>query len=187
MKQIKTKARMAIACSLVCAVILGSVGAYFLLRKNSAHTEAHIDPETAYPVVSVIDGDTFTADVGGKTITVRALGIDTPETVDPRKPVQCYGPEASVEAKHMLGGAHVRLLANPDRERRDRYGRYLLYVYRSDGLFYNRYMIENGFAREYTFGHESYQHQNEFRSAEAMARSTGRGLWKVCEKGGKVI
>ncbi len=139
-----------------------------------------IDPNAHYKVASVIDGDTFQADINGKVITVRVLGIDTPETVDPRKPVECYGKEASDEAKELLTGREVRLEANPDRERTDKYHRYLLYVYRDDGLFYNRFMIEHGFAHEYTFSHEAYQFQSEFRKTESVARTSGTGLWKAC-------
>lgn len=139
-----------------------------------------IDPKAYYKVTSVIDGDTFQADIKGKVITVRVLGINTPETVDPRKPVECYGEEASNEAKELLTGRWVRLEANPDREPLDKYHRYLLYVYRDDGLFYNKFMIQNGFAHEYTFNHESYMYQDEFRKAEAAAKTSGAGLWKAC-------
>jgi micrococcal nuclease len=139
-----------------------------------------IDPKAYYKVVSVIDGDTFQADINRKLITVRVLGIDTPETVDPRKPIGCYGKEASSQAKELLAGRQVRLVSNPDRERTDKYHRYLLYVYRDDGLFYNEYMIEHGFAHEYTFNHESYQFQSEFKKAESEAKASGAGLWRAC-------
>ena len=139
-----------------------------------------IDPKAYYNVTSVIDGDTFQADISGKVITVRVLGINTPETVDPRKPVECYGPEASKEAKELLTGRKVRLESNPGREALDIYHRYLLYVYRDDGLFYNEFMIKNGFAHEYTFNNEPYQFQAEFRKTEETAKSEGFGLWKAC-------
>lgn len=138
-----------------------------------------IDPEILYPVTYVIDGDTFKTKIKRDTITVRLLGINTPETVDPRKPPECYGKEASYESKLLLENRQVRLKANPNRELRDKYGRYLLYAYRDDELFVNEFLISNGYAREYTYG-KPYSLQREFREAEAHARSTGRGLWGTC-------
>lgn len=143
--------------------------------------EVRIDPGRYYPVTQVTDGDTFAAEVGGREIIVRMLGINTPETVDPRKAVQCYGPEASAEAKSLLAGRHVKLVANPNREARDKYGRYLLYVYRDDGLFVNEYFVRNGYAREYTVG-TPYAFQGDFKKEEAVAKAAPRGLWKACPK-----
>ncbi len=143
--------------------------------------EVAIDPARYYKVTYVVDGDTFKASVNGREITVRVLGINTPETVDPRKPVECYGPEASVEGKLLLAGRSVELKLNPDREHRDKYGRYLLYVYRDDGLFYNEHMIAEGFAREYTVG-SAYSFQGEFRKAETAAKTAGKGLWGKCDQ-----
>ena len=115
----------------------------------------------------------------GHDIRIRVLGINTPETVDPRKPVECYGPEASAAAKELLDGRKVMLKYNPNREKRDKYGRYLLYAYRDDGLFVNEYMIQEGFAREYTFG-TAYSMQKEFRKAENAAKREEKGLWVKC-------
>jgi len=139
-----------------------------------------IDPNAYYKVTNVIDGDTFQADINGKIITVRLLGINTPETVDPRKSVECYGPEASEQGKKLLTDALVKLEFNPNREKLDKYGRYLLYAYRKDGLFYNEFMIQNGYAYEYTFNKEPYSMQNRFRKAEAAAKASDAGLWKAC-------
>lgn len=141
--------------------------------------EVRIDQNRYYQVTHVVDGDTFMADIGGRQITVRVLGINTPETVNPRKAVQCYGPEASAETKSLLEGRRVRLMQNPDRETRDKYGRYLLYVYRDDGLFLNEFLVKNGYAREYTVG-KPYEFQTLFRNDEAAARAAGFGLWKAC-------
>ncbi|MCX6715859.1 MAG: thermonuclease family protein, partial [Candidatus Taylorbacteria bacterium] len=105
--------------------------------------------------------------------------INTPETVDPRRPVECYGLEASNEAKGLLKGRMVRLVANPDRELKDKYGRYLLYVYRDDGLFVNKDLLRGGFAREYTYG-KPYSKQAEFRKVEEKAKESSMGLWSKC-------
>ena len=144
-----------------------------------------IDSDTYYPVTYVVDGDTFKVNVAAsnspsqRIITVRVLGINTPETVDPRKPVECYGPEASVQGKELLNGHKVKLAFNPNRELKDKYGRYLAYVYRDDGLFYNEAMIKDGFAREYTYG-SAYSMQSEFRAAESVAQKVKAGLWSAC-------
>ena len=129
-----------------------------------------------YSVLSVVDGDTIKIDLDGKAETLRLIGIDTPETVDPRKPVQCFGHEASNKAKELLLGKKVRIESDPTQGERDKYGRLLVYVYREDGLFYEKYMIEHGYAHEYTYN-IPYAYQSEFKSAEASARSAQLGLW----------
>jgi len=160
----------------VVFVVGGIIWGAFALR---AHSEVVIDPNIYYPVTYVVDGDTFKVDVG-KIITIRVLGINTPETVDPRKPVECYGPEASKQAKALLDGHKVRLVFNPNRETMDKYGRYLMYVYRDDGLFYNEVMVKDGYAREYTFG-TPYSFQPEFRADQKVAQKAKLGLWGACK------
>ena len=172
-------AYIAVACAvvLVCVCVLWASKAFGLLSVFG--DDVKIDPEKYYPVNYVVDGDTFRVDIASKIITVRVLGINTPEIVDPRKPVECYGPEASVEAKELLSGRKVRLTFNPNRELKDKYGRYLAYVYRDDGLFYNEAMLKDGYAREYTFG-TPYSMQSEFRATEAVAQKAKLGLWNAC-------
>jgi micrococcal nuclease len=151
-----------ILCILVSSQIFGS--------------ETKLQAGVLYDVSQVIDGDTIDIKVGNTTERIRVLGIDTPETVDPRKPVQCYGKEASNKAKELLGDHKVKLSFSPDRELQDKYGRYLAYVFRDDGLFYNEYMLANGFAREYTYG-KAHQHTQEFKNLESQAKSHNKGLW----------
>jgi len=134
-------------------------------------------------VVQVVDGDTIKVDENGRTETVRIIGIDTPETVDPRKPVQCFGREASVKAHELLDGQRVYLTPDPTQDSRDRYGRLLAYVDREDGLDYGLWMISNGYAHEYTY-HLPYQRQAAYRAAEAEARAAERGLWAPYTCGG---
>jgi micrococcal nuclease len=165
--------RLAVLASLVLCVLSVSV---YVIR---AQEGINIDPTTYYSVTYVIDGDTFKVKIKNKNITIRVLGINTPETVDPRKSPQCFGPEASAEAKDLLVGRKVRLALNENREVTDKYGRYLAYVYRDDGLFYNKAMIEGGFAREYTYG-TPYSMQADFRALESTARESQKGLWGVC-------
>ncbi len=129
-----------------------------------------------YSVTSVVDGDTVKVSVNGTVETLRLIGMDTPETVDPRKPVQCFGKEASNKAKELLVGTKVRLEKDPTQGELDKYGRTLAYVYREDGLFYNKYMIEQGYAHEYTYN-TPYKYQVEFKAAQKSAQENQRGLW----------
>jgi len=133
------------------------------------------------PVIRVVDGDTITILIGGKRETVRLIGINTPETVDPRRPVECFGKEASNKAKELLTGKRVRLEADPTQQDRDRYGRLLRYVYLEDGTFVNEWMIEEGFAYEFTYT-APYQYQEEFKTAQEEAMKKQKGLWRegVC-------
>jgi micrococcal nuclease len=129
-----------------------------------------------YAVAKVIDGDTISVSIHGAKETVRLIGIDTPETVDPRKPMQCFGKEASDKTKELLAGQRVVLEKDPSQGEYDKYGRTLAYVYRADGLFVNEYLVAQGFAHEYTYD-APYKYQAEFKAAQAEARLLGRGLW----------
>jgi micrococcal nuclease len=133
-------------------------------------------PPDAVPakVQRVIDGDTFVAVVGGRRDRVRLIGVDTPETVDPDRPVQPYGKEASNFAKHMLTGATVRLVG--DVEPRDRYGRLLAYVWLSDGTFWNALLAAEGYAQLITIPPD-VTYAGLFRGLVDEARSANRGLW----------
>lgn len=135
-----------------------------------------------YEVISVVDGDTLSVNISGVKDTLRLIGIDTPETVDPRKPVQCFGKEASNKAKALLSGRKVRIEKDPSQGERDKYGRLLVYIYTENGLFFNKYMIEQGYAHEYTYN-IPYKYQEEFKTAEKIAREQEKGLWApgVCE------
>jgi len=129
-------------------------------------------------VVRVVDGDTVVVRLGGDEDTVRLIGIDTPETVDPRSPVECFGQEASRRTKALLpAGTPVRLVA--DAEPRDRYRRLLAYVYRDDGTFVNLALVEEGYASVLTYP-PNVAHVGEFTAAAARAREAGRGLWAAC-------
>ena len=134
-------------------------------------------------VKRVVDGDTIVVHVGGRDERVRLIGVDTPETVDPRKPVQCYGKEASDHTKGLLpAGTAVRL--ERDAEARDRYDRLLAYVYReSDGLFVNLELARDGYALLLTIP-PNVTYVDQLRAAVADARHAGRGLWSSCAASG---
>lgn len=129
-----------------------------------------------YSVVKVVDGDTIKVDINGTTETLRLIGINTPETVDPRKPVECFGIEASNRAKELLTNKKVRLESDSSQGERGIYGRLLRYVWLEDGTFFNKQMIIDGYANEYTYN-TPYKYQNEFKQAEKEARENKRGLW----------
>ena len=130
-------------------------------------------------VTKVIDGDTIRVRLGSKTETVRLIGVNTPETKAPNKPVECFGPEASARTNELLGDdAIVRL--ERDQATRDRYGRLLAYVYRvSDGLFINLSLVAEGFGRAMPFDDTPTFHA-QFAEAELTARTARLGLWGAC-------
>ncbi|MDP2691207.1 MAG: S-layer homology domain-containing protein [bacterium] len=129
-----------------------------------------------YNVIKVVDGDTITVDIKGENTTVRLIGIDTPESVDPRKPVQCFSTQAKKKVEDLLNTAQVRLESDSSQSDKDIYNRLLRYVYLQNGSFVNEVLIREGFAREYTYD-KPYQYQAQFREAENEARIQGRGLW----------
>ena len=108
--------------------------------------------------------------------TIRVIGIDTPETVDPRRPVQCFGAEASARAHALLDGKSVSLEFDPSQGREDRYGRTLAYVWLPSGRSFNETMIAEGYAHEYTYD-TPYRYQHAYQQAETEARRADRGLW----------
>ena len=136
-------------------------------------------PSPQPTVVRVVDGDTVVVHVGGRDESVRLIGIDTPESVKPDTPVQCFALEAAARTKALLPkGTRVRL--EGDAELRDRYDRLLAYVYRADdGLFVNLVLTREGFALPYTFP-PNVAHADAFVAAASEARDSRRGLWNRC-------
>ncbi len=131
---------------------------------------------TQTQVVKIIDGDTIEVLIDGKKEKVRVLGINTPETVDPRRPVECFGKEASDKAKSLLSNQSVRLESDPTQNDRDKYGRLLRYVFLSDGTDYGLTMIKDGYAYEYTY-EIPYKFQKEYKKAQSEAENRQEGLW----------
>ncbi len=130
-------------------------------------------------VVAVVDGDTLDVAWAGRRERVRLLGVDTPETVDPDRPVGCYGPEAAAFTQQRLQGRTVRLRF--DRERRDRFGRLLAYV-DVDGRRFNEELLAGGYARLLVIPPNG-KHARAMLDQELGARSAGRGLWGACSPG----
>lgn len=127
-------------------------------------------------VSRVVDGDTIEVDLGGDEEDVRYIGIDTPETVKPDTPVQCFGPEASERNHELVEGRRVRLVF--DRERRDVYGRLLAYVYVGDD-FVNGELIEGGYARTLEI-EPNTSRAEQLARLQQEASDAGRGLWGAC-------
>jgi micrococcal nuclease len=130
--------------------------------------------QTTVLVTKVVDGDTIEVEGGQK---VRYIGIDTPETVDPRQAVQCYGQDASNKNKQLVEGKRVTL--EKDVSETDRYGRLLRYVY-VDGVFVNEYLVKEGFAKASSYPPD-IKYQEKFTQAENSARDGQKGLWGSCK------
>lgn len=143
------------------------------------------DPDGEWVLVThVIDGDTIRVGRGWRQTTVRLVGVDTPETVHPNKPVQYYGPEASAFTGRSLEGRRVRLQVKP-LERRDHYGRLLAYVVLEDGTLFNRELVRLGYARALT--RYPFRHRQSFVEAEAEAKRSRRGLWAEPATTGRIV
>jgi micrococcal nuclease len=125
-------------------------------------------------VARAIDGDTIELEDGTH---IRYIGIDTPETVHPTKPVQCFGHEASDYNHALVDGQAVRLVA--DKEATDHYGRALRYIYLEDGTFVNFQLVAGGYARAYPYAPNT-AHKAEFAAAQTRAQQAGLGLWAAC-------
>ncbi len=133
-------------------------------------------------VTRVADGDTIAVRYAGRTVTVRLIGVDTPELGDRRRPgapPQPFAREAADWLRRTLDGREVRL--EYDRERTDRYGRTLAYVFLPDGTFVNRELVRQGYARAYT--RFPFKFREQFVADEATARREKRGLWATLSSG----
>ncbi len=129
-------------------------------------------------VIRIVDGDTIVVSPNEK---VRLIGVDTPETVHPKKTVECFGKDAKEFTRTMVEHQSIRLIldeANAARNHKDRYGRTLAYVYFDDGTMLNAELIRRGYAHAYT--RFPFRHVVEFRQLERIARSQGVGLWSSC-------
>jgi micrococcal nuclease len=145
-------------------------------RAPTPGTALEREPAT---VVRVVGGDTVDVRVGGRVERVRLIGLDTPESVDPRRPVECFGREASRKARELLpAGQAVQLEADPTQGDRDstRSRRLLRYIWLPDGRNVAEVMIAEGYGFEFAY-RLPYRYQERFRAAQRAAREAGRGLW----------
>jgi endonuclease YncB( thermonuclease family) len=131
-----------------------------------------------YKVTEFVDGDTIAVNMNGKIEKIRFIGVDTPETHDPRKAVQCFGLAAAAFTKNLIGSNNVRLESDPINTNRDRYDRLLRYVYLPDNTLVNAEIIKQGYGFAYTgfpFGKS-----DEFIADQTAAREANKGLWGSC-------
>ncbi len=160
------------------AVLVAAVAAISLVGWRLGTSRSGGDSPTVR-VVAVVDGDTLDVAWDGRRERVRLLGVDTPETVDERRPVGCYGPEAAAFTARRLQGRTVRL--EFDRQRRDRFGRLLAYV-DVDGRRFNDELLAGGYARLLVIPPNG-RYARTMLDQELGARSAGRGLWGACTPG----
>jgi micrococcal nuclease len=141
-----------------------------------AAAESESVPGVPVPVVDIVDGDTIEVRIEGEIEDVRYIGIDTPESVAPGQPVECFGVEASEENERLVAGRRVRL--DFDAERRDRYGRLLAYVYVGE-RFINAELVRGGFATTLEIApNDSFA--GLFDRLQQEAGNAGNGLWSAC-------
>lgn len=161
------------------------IGALAWWRASQSHLKVELPTVITnsqpglYEVTHVNDGDTIVVARGGTSETVRLIGMDTPEVKDPRKPVQCYGAEASAKTKSLLRGQKVRLEPDPLGDNRDKYQRLLRYVYLPDGTFLNETLIKQGYAFAYVVF--PFSKLEQFKADEAAAAAAHAGLWGACQ------
>ena len=179
---------LAVAGLAACGSSAASGASVITSATSRATTSSQLLPrgqvDAGVPVVRVVDGDTLHVLLRGQEVTVRMIGMNTPETVKENTPVECYGPEASDYAKRTLSGQTVTLEYDDSQGRKDQYGRTLAYVWleqpggRLD--FVNLDEVTQGFARERQYGPVPYAWKDTFRAAQKSAKATRAGLWGAC-------
>lgn len=145
-----------------------------LIALNSSGLNFYEIPNSK--VIKVIDGDTIEVHLNNKIEKVRLLGLNTPESVDPRKKLECFGIEASEKLNEILYGKIVRLEADSNYQDRDKFGRLLRYVF-VDGENINQRIIAEGYGFEYTYNRIPYKYQKEFKVSQMDAEIKNIGLW----------
>ncbi len=138
-----------------------------------------------FVVTNVVDGDTIDVSINNQTKRVRLIGVDTPETKDPRKPIQCFGAEASAFTTKTLLNTSVTLISDSTQDDVDKYDRLLRYVFLADGTNFNEMLVKEGYAREYTY-QTPYQYQKTFQIDQTEAKEQFKGLWSKTTCNGKI-
>lgn len=167
---------------IVVTIVLLLMGINQTVEFNKKASSQDVADHNVASVLRAIDGDTIqiTDQKTGEKTTVRLIGVNTPETVDPRKPVQCFGKEASDFVKKGVAktaSQNFRLEKDETQGEFDKYGRILAYLYiGSSTKSLNQEIIEQGYGHEYTYK-IPYKYQSDFKEAERRARLEKRGLW----------
>ncbi len=173
-----TRAQKRRLTSLLLSLAVLGIGWYLNQHPNTLQSINQALPAGTYKVTNFDDGDTIVVDMNGKNETIRFIGVDTPETHDPRKVVQCYGQVAADYTKQLISNQPVRLEADPLSTNRDRYDRLLRYIYLPDGKLVNDEIIKNG----YGFAYLSFPFtkSDQFHTDELSAQKAKLGLWGKC-------
>lgn len=165
--------------SALIALIVIFAGNYFIESPQiDSITTGSVDPGF-YRVVEVSDGDTIVVDMNSTEERIRMIGVDTPETSHPSKPVQCFAKAATGFTKNLVGNQAVRLESDPTNSNRDRYSRLLRYVYLKDGTLVNAEIIRNGYGFAYTSF--PFEKKNHFKKYQQKAEQRNIGLWGKCD------
>ncbi|HEY8999210.1 MAG TPA: thermonuclease family protein [Candidatus Saccharimonadales bacterium] len=131
-----------------------------------------------YSINHFIDGDTISVNMNGTAQSIRLIGVDTPETHKPNTPVQCFGEDAAAFTKATIGDSRVRLVADPESDDRDVYGRLVRYVYLQNGLNLDELLIQNGYGFAYLYF--PFTKASQFAADQQAAQAQHTGLWRVC-------
>ena len=160
-------------------LVVLAVAVYTATAGDDSGGSSESGPASAGRVVRVVDGDTIHVRVDGREETVRYIGVDTPESVKPGTPVQCFAKKAQrVQPPPRRRARRSGSCATPNA--RDRYGRLLAYVYRArDNRFVNATLVRRGYAVPLTIP-PNVAHAEQFRDLASAARRAGRGLWSSC-------
>ncbi len=175
-KLTKRQSKVLIATALLILMPLLGIG---VTNSNNVRTTFTNANPGLYEVAKISDGDTIVVKIDGKEDTIRMIGVDTPETHHPKKPVQCFGMAASSFTKNLIGDSRVRLEADPEDDNKDIYGRLLRYVYLPNGTLVNKEIVTQGYGFAYTVF--PFTKLEEFRDAGREARDSKRGLWSGCQ------
>lgn len=160
---------------IICAIIVILIIIAINLLSNSNNNSKQKD-STLYNVIEIIDGDTIKVSIDNKNESVRLIGINAPETVNPNKPIECFGKEATESLNKILIDRKVKLYRDRTQSDRDKYNRLLRYVNTNDGTDVGYVMIENGYAREFTYN-SPYMKQTLYKKAELYAIGAKKGMW----------
>ncbi|MFZ2682029.1 MAG: thermonuclease family protein [Patescibacteria group bacterium] len=172
-------------------IVLGSVIGETVGSVEDTDADIALDTNVAIDVTQpvdgsvdrVIDGDTVDVVLAGEVTRIRLIGVDTPETVDPRKEVQCFGLEASAFVQNLLADQVVTVEFDESQGMTDKYGRALAYLRLADGTNVGEKLLRDGYGYEYTYS-KAYKYQQDFKNAEQLARDTESGLWSSETCGG---
>ena len=165
---------------LIVGIIIILAREYEFKHRASASPEIQGQAE----LIRVIDGDTIVVNIDGKEEKIRIIGIDTPESVKPNTPVECFAQEATQEITDFLAKPGILSIStDPTQDSRDNYGRLLAHVFMNE-INIGEHMIRDGYAYEYTY-RDPYIYQLEYRAAEKEARINKRGLWSADSCNGK--